>query len=1141
MDSVLGSWWQEASALQPQNPWKLLEQKIASLIESPTEHAEIHSITRAPSADSPSSSELLFKIFVHVLQGQAAEVSELLQAESEPLRMALVEPFGFSPLHVACVRGDEACMAELLKYSTADVDQQDCNSRPCSLVAALNLFKLVRQALRATAGAAAKRQKRGSSLPHIVPCVEECCKFERILNMLKDKGANLTARFSKPALPVRKEFTTSAHWSKKDFVQSDPVSTLDVLSEVLNMAFDTWNGCIDDLEAELMIRQHWGLPAIEPKEEDIFCRTRLHYAALAGDVSACKLLLDLGCNLVSQDNSGMSALHAACSKAHGAVVELLLDYATQQPGGSVLASLRDKNGRSALHVWQFSKSLSGVQGILRLCEQSSAGWVDSLGLTPAHVAVATGSAEEVAVVCANLPDFKYMLREDLQSWFQVSYRSHEHFNLYMEKCRTRRNQNQSTTTAQTVLEYALKGHNPHSTVPELIKVCGLDALRNAEYSSWVDAVFACKEELPAGVTKAAWGACKRADRWPSVLSRSLIDTVKSDSMINSILGTKTLLEMCVAQGRHELLDVMMSYGTEVVPKALAAAVLGHLLCLNLLLKWNTPADSHVAAVLDKPKADVAESASGLLEKKSHVITTKLKIPLRTKKNQTITKVQMDQCDEYEMWLRQGSLEHHQEYLEAGKVLKKSWNAAALDRKEGEGLIKCSVSCLGIAVLKGDTAAVHALIRAGAQQTDACIFPSTLRQEPAHLSALQLLLLTKTCSPAGKVVVTWKELHTRKAKKDSPDDIGVLLVAEAKQDQDIVPEGFSNKDIVTLCISQGYTRTAVAIISCKILSDDTKSAAAHWACFYGNEEVLTALIEQKTNLCVKDSVERTALEVSLARGHLGCAGLICTAVWSRDLVWYGMGAKQLTSSILLSMHMRGARASQSKPADIAKLVKKNQPRALTVFSDSVMIRPSQYQAVQGKIQLLLFRGKPELELPAILEDCFAEGSVPWNLARAGALVMSKHTARLSVLVATQLVLGKEESNIYDDICKQTILAACMADAPELLAKVLKDGSPIDSLVLIPAKKDKDTTLGDFATLAEDCLLEWGAQASYQLLKGLAHVSKNNVSLEQTSPNQNKSFLKKGAGKLHKKKNTGPDTEPQSRLEISPLCAALAFGE
>ncbi|KAM7536358.1 hypothetical protein Aperf_G00000080488 [Anoplocephala perfoliata] len=155
------------------------------------------------------------------------------------------------------------------------------------------------------------------------------------------------------------------------------------------------------------------------KLTDPLGRTLLHYAAHAGRLEVCQLLLthplcqaDPAC----VDNvHAWTAVHHAASQGHGSVVGCLLRYSAKEDPGSELVNFRDKEGRTALMLAAENKHTSVIELLCSLtlrpprpvsifgrsCDAHivrRVNIVDRQGRTALHRSAALGHTEAVKIL-----------------------------------------------------------------------------------------------------------------------------------------------------------------------------------------------------------------------------------------------------------------------------------------------------------------------------------------------------------------------------------------------------------------------------------------------------------------------------------------------------------------------------------------------------------------------------------------------------------------------------------------------------------------------------------------------------------------------------------------------------------------------
>jgi ankyrin repeat protein len=129
--------------------------------------------------------------------------------------------------------------------------------------------------------------------------------------------------------------------------------------------------------------------------EDEEGKTALHFAAQYGWIDTVEALLFGGASIYKVDSSGKSALHWI---SHATVLGYLVVEPSDrvQSIGSVmlqfkkLVDLRDRNGRTALHLAAGLYNVLGVVELLKISSSSDVNARDTLGNTPLHVAGQSG-------------------------------------------------------------------------------------------------------------------------------------------------------------------------------------------------------------------------------------------------------------------------------------------------------------------------------------------------------------------------------------------------------------------------------------------------------------------------------------------------------------------------------------------------------------------------------------------------------------------------------------------------------------------------------------------------------------------------------------------------------------------------------
>jgi uncharacterized protein len=120
-------------------------------------------------------------------------------------------------------------------------------------------------------------------------------------------------------------------------------------------------------------------PSSSPSESDRMGRTKLHYAAQAGDRVAVESLLAAGAEIDATDNSGWTALHfAAQSNGTHAVLALLERGAT--------VDRQDEHGNTPLFRAVFAYAGSGEVVQALLAAGSDPNLANAHGVSPASLA-----------------------------------------------------------------------------------------------------------------------------------------------------------------------------------------------------------------------------------------------------------------------------------------------------------------------------------------------------------------------------------------------------------------------------------------------------------------------------------------------------------------------------------------------------------------------------------------------------------------------------------------------------------------------------------------------------------------------------------------------------------------------------------
>ncbi|XP_041350746.1 serine/threonine-protein phosphatase 6 regulatory ankyrin repeat subunit C-like [Gigantopelta aegis] len=119
-------------------------------------------------------------------------------------------------------------------------------------------------------------------------------------------------------------------------------------------------------------------------------RQPLLWAASAGNVDACKTLVQAGADVEAKDKDGLTALHCAASRGHTSVIEELVSQC------SANIDAVDKNMCTPLFYAITLGNIDSVKMLIQLGANTS--HCDNKGRSPAHCAAIQGSQETLVLL-----------------------------------------------------------------------------------------------------------------------------------------------------------------------------------------------------------------------------------------------------------------------------------------------------------------------------------------------------------------------------------------------------------------------------------------------------------------------------------------------------------------------------------------------------------------------------------------------------------------------------------------------------------------------------------------------------------------------------------------------------------------------
>ncbi|XP_054897289.1 85/88 kDa calcium-independent phospholipase A2 isoform X2 [Poeciliopsis prolifica] len=219
---------------------------------------------------------------------------------------------GQTPLHLACERGDLACVKELLDESQARTDIRDQNGETPMHYAAKQDSPVIIQALCSRLCSGVNELNSNGETP-----LHVACRLGRVesVKALLEGGAKCDTMGS-TGNPIH----TSMKYSEK--------------------------GCVEEiLKAD---------PSQLQAEDSMYGGTPLHWAKTA---EMCRMLLDRGCEINYLSKTGESALHILTKKGRFEAAMVLLTHGAN-------ANLKGQDGNTALHLAMKMDHMELIKGLI---------------------------------------------------------------------------------------------------------------------------------------------------------------------------------------------------------------------------------------------------------------------------------------------------------------------------------------------------------------------------------------------------------------------------------------------------------------------------------------------------------------------------------------------------------------------------------------------------------------------------------------------------------------------------------------------------------------------------------------------------------------------------------------------------------
>uniref|UniRef100_A0A3P9MSC6 phospholipase A2 n=1 Tax=Poecilia reticulata TaxID=8081 RepID=A0A3P9MSC6_POERE len=219
---------------------------------------------------------------------------------------------GQTPLHLACDRGDLACVKELLDESQARTDIRDQKGETPMHYASKQDSPVIIQALCSRLCSGVNELNSNGETP-----LHVACRLGRVesVKALLEGGAKCDTRGS----------------------TGNPIHTAMKYSE---------KGCVEEiLKAD---------PSQLQAEDCVYGGTPLHWAKTA---EMCRLLLDRGCEINYLSKTGESALHVLTKKGRFEAAMVLLTHGAN-------ANLKGQDGNTALHLAMKMDHMELIKGLI---------------------------------------------------------------------------------------------------------------------------------------------------------------------------------------------------------------------------------------------------------------------------------------------------------------------------------------------------------------------------------------------------------------------------------------------------------------------------------------------------------------------------------------------------------------------------------------------------------------------------------------------------------------------------------------------------------------------------------------------------------------------------------------------------------
>ncbi|XP_008427002.1 85/88 kDa calcium-independent phospholipase A2 isoform X2 [Poecilia reticulata] len=247
---------------------------------------------------------------------------------------------GQTPLHLACDRGDLACVKELLDESQARTDIRDQKGETPMHYASKQDSPVIIQALCSRLCSGVNELNSNGETP-----LHVACRLGRVesVKALLEGGAKCDTRGS----------------------TGNPIHTAMKYSE---------KGCVEEiLKAD---------PSQLQAEDCVYGGTPLHWAKTA---EMCRLLLDRGCEINYLSKTGESALHVLTKKGRFEAAMVLLTHGAN-------ANLKGQDGNTALHLAMKMDHMELIKGLIVFGADVEIH--NDLGETPGLIAARTSKGFE---------------------------------------------------------------------------------------------------------------------------------------------------------------------------------------------------------------------------------------------------------------------------------------------------------------------------------------------------------------------------------------------------------------------------------------------------------------------------------------------------------------------------------------------------------------------------------------------------------------------------------------------------------------------------------------------------------------------------------------------------------------------------